>query len=149
MYDKIFESLNLKPNEMFKTEYKNEISDLYYRITENLLIEYSNNGIDFKESYCNLQYFLNGTYIIHKIKGLTKVEKIMLYHARTNNCNWIARDKDGKIFAYKNEPYKNEEKEKWKAENCKKLRIYEEGDVKYTCIKWDDKLPLKIADYIK
>lgn len=56
---------------------------------------------------------------------------------------WLARDKDGKLFAYENKPTKL--KIVWTDVTLPEIRI-EETDERFAFIRWEDELPTKISD---
>lgn len=61
--------------------------------------------------------------------------------------NYIARNKNGKLFLYRLAPYKEEECLSWIGHNCSCLRL--EYNVDFPMIKWEDEKPWSIKDLKK
>ena len=61
--------------------------------------------------------------------------------------NYIARNKNGKLFLYRLAPYKEEECLSWIGHNCSCLRL--EYNVDFPMVKWEDSEPWLIEDLKK
>ena len=135
---KIFEMLDVKPNKVFKIK---EIPNCLYKIEENLNIKITteeNKDVWMRALDC-LPALLNGTYTIEKIKKPTEVEKIAIAYAKLCGFNWLAKDKDGKIYAYDLKPKKD--KANWD-NNGHSLLIQFPIDF----LSWKDEEPYYIAE---
>lgn len=61
-------------------------------------------------------------------------------------ANWLARDKDGEVYAYENKPYKEEWHGEWlrsNEDNGDYIRLLTDG---FDHIKWSDKEPTRIKN---
>ena len=101
----IFKMLDVKPNKVFKIK---EIPNCLYTIEENLNVkvaEEETKDIWMRALDC-LPALLNGTYTIEKIKKPTAAEKIAIDYAKLCGLEWLAKDKNGKVYAYDLKPEK-------------------------------------------
>lgn len=76
------------------------------------------------------------------MKKLSENEKYILYTLLWQDCKWIARDKNGQLFAYKKEPWKDGNG--WKDSV---LAVYA-MNLKLDFVKWEDKEPVRIDEII-
>lgn len=104
--EKIFKILGIEPDEEFKIK---EIPNCLYKINKKLNVKVATT--DHNDFWLRaidvLPALLNGTYTIEKIvKPITEEEKLAVTYAKTCGYKWIAKDKDGTVFAYTHKPEK-------------------------------------------
>lgn len=76
---------------------------------------------------------------------LTEAEKTILGNLRCN-CNYIARDKDGRLYVYDRKPEKRTEM--WHGDNPNGLYNLFPNPL-FSFIKWEDEEPYLISDLLK
>ncbi len=142
----IFELLGVKPEEEFQLRMDSDY-DFLYKLDEKLNIwsyyktlrkwaklEDSSNSI--------LTMILTGEAQIVKIPHPTAEEQIALDYARVCGRKWIARDKNGDIFAYIGKPEKYHAN--WR--NPKDPNDWIKIDYSISFICWEDEEPFYLMD---
>ena len=106
--NKIFKMLGVKPNERFRIKGNNNTLPWLYKKLTVLSFYEDNKQWKWKPLYESaiLQSLLNGTYTIVKFAKMTKEEKIAIEYAKACGCKWMAKDYDGRVFAFKKKPIK-------------------------------------------
>lgn len=144
--DEIFNMLGIKPMEKFRIktlrEYEQKEYDGIFYISSDL-VAYYNNGIACKDytDYTVLPKLLSGSFKI--IKGLstkninpTPEEQTVIDYCKLCGYKYLAKDKIGEIWAYKEKPVKREAM--W-------LDIDDKGimEINYNLsfLSWDDEEP--------
>lgn len=134
--DKVFEILGVKPNKCIKI--KGCIG--LYRIDDNLKLHcsaLSNECVDRNSSNAIIIDILRGEKII--IPAPTEKEQLAIDYARALGCKWIAKDKDGLIYAFTEKPHKMTTI--WTIENGENYEI----QIPISFIHWDDEEPYYIG----
>jgi hypothetical protein len=62
---------------------------------------------------------------------------------------FVARNEDGKLFAYSSKPYKDKNFKCWCVYDCINNRLILNYNVDFPMIKWEDSEPWKIEDLKK
>ena len=133
--EKIFDMLDIKPNEVFKI--KQHCGE--YRLTEDLMLEY-NFGEEDKENWMpfslknDLRFLLNGKYTIVKLSKLTEEEQLAIKYARAGGFKYLVKDKFGFVAAYETKPIRGGSH--WFKENSKVRAV--EIALPISFIKWED-----------
>ena len=141
--NKVFEILGVKPNEYFKmidAEF-NEESNGSYCIDDNLKLhcsELRNEDVERNSSNAIIIDILRGKKVI--IPTPTEKEQLAIDYARALGCKWIAKDKDGLIYAFTEKPHKMTTI--WTIENGENYEI----QIPISFIHWDDEEPYYIGD---
>lgn len=144
--DEIFNMLGIKPMEKFriKTLMQNEqkkYDEIFYLSSD--LVAYYNDGITCKDytDYTVLPKLLSGSFKI--IKGLstknikpTPEEQTVIDYCKLCGYKYLAKDKIGEIWAYKEKPKKREEM--WLDWNNDGIAIIEYN---LSFLSWDDEEP--------
>ncbi len=133
----IFELLDVEPNEEFKI--KSERNDCIYIFDESLNVKIKNDT-GFSSSFCLLSEFICGELEIIKLPKITPEIKIVFDYYKLCGFSWIAKDKSGELYAYKDKC-------------CKYMLGWSCQDDEYTCInydipfiKWEDEEPYYIGE---
>ena len=141
----IFEFLNVEPNEIFQIEG----STNYYRINKDLQL-----FLSATDKTCNKKIWsLSGPYLtiadflcernkIKKIIKLTEKEQLAINYARACGCNWLAKDKNGEIYAYPTKPQKSDIM--WFRDDTSSEIV--EICIPISFLSWEDKTPYYIGD---
>ena len=140
--EKIFEVLGVEPYKEFKLD---NAKDLYtYRITNDLRIEVKvNKFVPWTLSnFIHIRSILLGEHKIIKILKPTKEEQLVIDYARLCGYNWIAKDKDGRCFAYELKPLKIERE--WQSDFSDYTPALEIG-YNLSFLSWEDKEPYYIG----
>ena len=101
--------LGVEPDEKFKLKKKSKDYFLksYYKITPELSVICKDVQTgSWLSTTTSIIDFLLDKYEIIKIPKLTKKEQLAIDYARACGYNWIAKDKAGLCFAFKNKPVK-------------------------------------------
>lgn len=102
--ERIFKMLDIKPNRVFQIK---ETPNCLYKIEENLNVKATTEGSEVWVRVLDcLPALLNGTYTIEKIKEPTEAEKIAIAYAKLCGFEWLAKDNNGKVYAYDLKPKK-------------------------------------------
>lgn len=107
--EKIFELLNIKPNEEFKINslfFENDEKLRTYKLKENMVVEYKDSYGRWNNDWTILPKLLNGEAFIKKIIIPTKEEQIVIDYAKLLGYKWLARDKNGEICGFNEKPTK-------------------------------------------
>lgn len=140
--NKIFKLLGLSPDEVFKVE---GFFDTNYKITQDLKVYMNVDRGRWIKSVYTIADFLNGNLAICKKPIPTKEEQIAIDYALACEYHWLAKDKDGRIYAYKGTPIKNDGNGVWDYDNgysdCM-LRIV----LPISFLSWEDEVPYYIGD---
>ena len=141
--NKVFEILGVKPNEYFKmidAEF-NEESNGSYCIDDNLKLHCSalrDEYVECNSSNAIIIDILRGKKVI--IPTPTEKEQLAIDYAKALGCKWIAKDKDGLIYAFIEKPHKMTPI--WTIENGEFYVI----NIPISFIHWDDEEPYYIGD---
>lgn len=100
--DKIFEMLNVKPNEVFSLRDDTR----QYRITEDLDIQILEDDGDWTYAYPTIRDFLTGLLTIVKIPKPTENDQIVIDYARLCGAKWLSVDKNGTCWMSFGKPTK-------------------------------------------
>ena len=105
---KVFDILGVEPNERFKIKYRenNNIYDDIYFIKEDLNI-YAETKTTERWTDLKIRDLLIEHYEIIKLPKVTEKEQLAIDYLKECGYNWLAKDKDGKVFAYRKRPVKN------------------------------------------
>jgi len=105
---KVFDILGVEPNERFKIKYRenNNIYDDIYFIKEDLNI-YAETKTTERWTDLKIRDLLIEHYEIIKLPKITEKEQLAIDYLKECGYNWLAKDKDGKVFAYRKRPLKN------------------------------------------
>lgn len=138
----VFKLLGLSPDEVFKVD---SPCNGDYKITQDLKV-YMNVDRDlWIKSVYTIADFLNGTLDICKKPVLTEKEQFAINYARACGCHWLAKDKDGSIYAYKGTPIKSDGNGVWDYDDgysdCM-LQIV----LPISFLSWEDDEPYYIGD---
>lgn len=146
----------VEEGEEFKVEYKDHISDCKYRVMNNIM-EWSEIGTKYEGDYYPTCFSINE---INKVKNIVKLPKKKEFSQDTLNffkCidkkwEWIARDKSGDIFGFKEKPKKD--KYVWLCEEydyCLDNTCCIDGlnQSLFDQILWEDEEPIRIDDYVE
>ena len=137
--NKVFEILGVKPNECFKI--KGRIA--LYRIDDDLKLYSTPCGETEERNLLNtiLIGILKGTETIIHLP--TKEEQIAIDYALACGYSWIAKDKDGTIYAYKEKPQKESNNGIWVDNDGNGMLEFE---LPISFLYWDDEEPYYIGD---
>lgn len=138
----VFKLLGLSPDEVFKV---GSLCNEDYKITQNLKVYMNVDRNHWIKSVYTIADFLNGTLDICKKPVLTEKEQFAINYARACGCHWLAKDKDGSIYAYKGTPVKRDGNGVWGYDNgysdCM-LQIV----LPISFLSWEDDEPYYIGD---
>lgn len=138
----VFKLLGLSPNEIFKVKSPNEVD---YKINEGLGILFLNEKGNWEGSQLSLVDFLKGNVTIYKKPIPAKMEQLAIDYALACGYHWLAKDKDGSIYAYKGTPVKRDGNGVWDYDNgysdCM-LQIV----LPISFLSWEDDEPYYIGD---
>lgn len=142
--------LGVEEGEEFKVEYEDHISDVKYRIMNNLM-EWSEIGTKYEGDYYPTCFSLNDA---NKVKNIIRLPKKKQFSQDTLNLfkyidkkfEWIAKDKDGEVWIYIDKPEKRDVS--WENFDLyKPLDIIK--DSLFDQILWEDEEPIYIDDYVE
>lgn len=138
----VFKLLGLSPDEVFKV---NSFFNEGYKITQDLKVYMNVDKDRWIKSVYTIADFLNGNLAICKKPIPTKEEQIAIDYALACEYHWLAKDKDGSIYAYKETPIKSDGNGVWDYDNgysdCM-LRIV----LPISFLSWEDEVPYYIGD---
>lgn len=111
-----------------------------------------NNDVDngygsVNKALCKVYNHNEWTWIRNEKSKLTNDERVILRNV-DKNCKWIARDKSGDLFIYKDKPDKKENKKWCTYLNLGFLPLYTFNHL-FQFIKWEDEDPYSIAELLK
>ena len=144
----------VEEGEEFKVEYEDHISDVKYRIMNNLM-EWSEIGTKYEGDYYPTCFSVNE---INKVKNITKLPKKKQFSQDTLNffkCidkqyKWIAKDNNGDVCIYTNKP--NKKRIYWSLDfvgvGCR-AEIYGFDKSLFDQILWEDEEPVFIDNYVE
>lgn len=138
----VFELLGIKPNEVFNIKGSYEGPD--YRITEELMLLYYRKNEEWLPSAFSLTDILNGELAICKKPIPTEMEQLAVDYALACGCHWLAKDKDGIVYAYKDKPEKK--LCEWSYSNIHIHDDFLEIGLPISFISWEDDEPYYIGD---
>lgn len=146
--NKVFEILGVKPNKYFKmidAEFNKE-SNGSYCIDDNLRLHCSalcDEDVERDSSNAIIIDILRGKKVIIPIP--IEEEQLAIDYALACGYSWIAKNKDGAIYAYKEKPQKSDNARMWGYDNS-----YRDGELKIelpiSFLFWDDEEPYYIGD---
>lgn len=138
----VFKMLNIEPDEEIQLA---NITDAIYRISHNLKVWVRNKNEDGWRTCSNdsLSAILTGQLEIVKIKKPTPEDQIVIDYAKLCGCKWIAKDKNGYIYAFINKPMKNNNEEMWDVDGD---NSYIEIEYQISFLSWEDKEPYFIGE---
>lgn len=137
----IFEMLGVEIGEEFKLS-----NGLRYCLDKNLNLWYRNPEWAegrFETADYSIKDILNAAYKIIKLPKKitpTKEEQTAIDYARLCGYKYLAKDKDGRIYAFDNKPHKIVEKGEWQ-NGFKCLKI----DIPVSFVLWEDAEPYYIG----
>lgn len=142
----IFEFLNVEPDEIFRIEG----STNYFKINKDLqlYLAHSQKNV-FKKlwelcgPHLTISNLLVGKATIEKIIYPTEKEQIAINYAKACGCNWLAKDKNNKIYAYEKKPVKTHYEE-WVCEKISDTSILIKIPISF--LSWNDTEPYYIGD---
>lgn len=79
---------------------------------------------------------------------ISKKDRAFLEYLR-EDYKFVARNEDGKLFAYSSKPYKDKNFKCWCVYDCINNRLILNYNVDFPMIKWEDSEPWKIEDLKK
>ena len=79
---------------------------------------------------------------------ISKKDRAFLDYLR-EEYKFVARNEDGKLFAYSSKPYKDKNFKCWCVYDCINNRLILNYNVDFPMIKWEDSEPWKIEDLKK
>lgn len=100
---KVFDMIGIQPNEPFFFKYGTDKNSYY--ISEGLHI-YSCKNNNISEKYTIRDIIINSSTIETKNSIRAKIETIFKFLVEIYNFYYLAKDENGKIYAYTTEPYK-------------------------------------------
>lgn len=141
--DKVFDILGVEPFEEFLIS-DEEYAGVKYYIDYDLKIYAMPFDSDFEmeEERSNKTFLdiLKNKLKIQKIYKPTKEEQIAIDYARTLGCEWIAKDREGLVYAFTKKPQKLTTV--WNIENGEHYVI----NIPISFIHWEDDEPYYIGD---
>lgn len=138
----VFKLLGLSPNEVFKVK---SLFNEDYKITQDLNVYMNVDKDRWIKSVYTIADFLNGTLDICKKPVLTEKEQFAINYARACGCHWLAKDKDGSIYAYKGTPIKSAGSGVWNYDNGYSDCILQIV-LPISFLSWEDDEPYYIGD---
>lgn len=154
----IFDMLGVEPEEEFRLKFDGGDEFIQtkgkYKLDKSLGTLWFNENIgewrrDLDAIFLDI---LNGTAQIVKIPHPTAEEQLAIDYARACGCKWMAKDKNKKVFAFKNKPIKADPQIN---DNIKSVGIWvNEVDgagwipigIPISFLSWEDKEPFYIGD---
>lgn len=94
----------------------------------------------------NRRKWLESEYIEKPV--INKSDRAFLDYLR-EEYKFVARNEDGKLFAYSSKPYKDKNFKCWCVYDCINNRLILNYNVDFPMIKWEDSEPWKIEDLKK
>lgn len=139
----VFKLLGLSPDEVFKV---GSLCSGNYKITQDLRVYTNVDREHWIMSVYTIADFLNGTLKIYKKPVPTEIEQLAIDYALACGCHWFAKDKDGTIYAYMEEPTKYKKVGRWHPNKpCFSGEVFEIG-LPISFLSWDDEEPYYIGD---
>lgn len=144
--DKVFEMLRVEPKEEFyiratgKIQRGCEDKKIVFRITEELLVELKTIQGNFVGGAYSIMDILKGRAEIVKIPKQikpTKNEQLAIDYTRLCGYKWLAKDKDGRVYAFEEKPVKLSKQ--WGC-NCNSLYV----PISISFISWEDDEPYEL-----
>lgn len=140
--EKVFELLGIKPDEEFKITspfLEKDEKNYLYKLKNNMVVKYKDGYGRWNHDWTILPKILNGEMTIKKVIIPTDNEQIAINYARLLGHNWLAKDKDGTVFAYTEKPHKD--KGGWSRDD------YDASHIEYNIsfISYDDDEPYYIG----
>lgn len=146
----ILKLLNLKPNQSFKITGPMAASsawtpDRVYCFDEDLILYYSSPGInEFSPSmHCKAilyQLLTDPAITIKPVVVPTKEESIAISYFKLAGYKYLAKDGDGRTYAYKGKPSKNLYEKLWEG-HCHAYCV-----INMSFLSWEDKEPYYIGE---
>lgn len=141
--EEIFELLGVSSDEVFKVD---SLFSADYKITKNLKVLTNNGRGHWIKSAFTIADFLNGSLTIYKKSVPTEMEQLAIDYALACGCHWFAKDKDGTIYAYIEEPTKYKKVGRWHPNKpCFSGEVIEIG-LPISFLSWEDKRSFYIGD---
>ena len=143
---KFFDLLEIKPQERFKLKStdNNKMYNFIYYFSDRLSLRYINNvGDDFK-SDLYIEDILNGNLQIVKIPKISEEEKTAIKYFLLAGYKYMAKDKNGKVYAYKTKPIKAPISHWDCCDN--NLSSYCKVDIPISFLSWEDTEPYYIGE---
>ena len=141
----IFEFLNVEPEQVFRIEY----SKNYYKINEWLQVFFCDSIKNVNKNlwtlcgpHITIAHFITKQKKIKKIIMPTEKEQLAINYARACGCNWLAKDKNGEVYAYPTKPQKSDIM--WFREDTSFEIV--EICIPISFLSWEDKTPYYIGD---
>lgn len=138
----IFEMLDIEPCEEFKIDDFNTP----YKLTEKLELKHfiPYNGKWHTSTMISIESILNGACKIKKIVKPTKEEQLAIDYAKACGCKWLAKDKDGCIYAYSTKPIRDNDA--WIINDIFTTHEWIDIKIPISFIHWTDEEPYYIGD---
>ena len=136
--NKVVEILGVKPYECFNLSGDNSLYYIDYELNlhcRTLNDEYKLNNHESNDMIVDILREKE-TIVFYP----TKEEQLAIDYARAIGCKWIAKDKDGFIYAFTEKPHKT--RTVWNVENGEYYVI----QIPISFIHWDDEEPYYIGD---
>ena len=131
--DKVFKMLGVQPEEEFRLNSFNE----NYKFDGRLRLSWNKNGC-WVASTIKLRNIIIGEYTIRKIPKITIEDQVAIDYARICGHEWLARDKECSIYAYRTKPHK--ELDYWTACSSNQRIHYP-----VSFLSWEDEEPYYIG----
>ena len=145
--DKVFDILGVEPFEEFFIA-DEEYSGVKYYIDYDLKIyampSDSDFGMEEERSDIIILDILKNKLKIQRIYKPTEKEQLAIDYALACGYSWIAKDKDGTIYAYKEKPQKIDNNHIWAADNSFRNGTLKIG-LPISFLSWDDEEPYYIG----
>ena len=141
---KFFDLLEIKPQERFKLKStdNNKMYSFIYYFSDRLSLHYINNvGDDFKSDH-DIEDILNGNLQIVKIPKISEEEEIAIKYFLLAGYKYMAKDRDGKVYAYKTKPIKSPIN-LWNCGDDNELSLVE---IPINFLSWEDSEPYYIGE---
>lgn len=139
----IFEMLGVEPEERFKLKINGITPKEYYYIDDYLNVCCIVTENHHETCGFTLNLILAGNVQIIKIPHPTAEEQLAIDYARVCGCKWLAKDEDGKVYAYKGKPIKKYS-HSWR--NANDPNDYLIIALPISFIHWEDEEPFYIGD---
>lgn len=138
----IFKMLGVEPEERFKLKINGITPKEYYYIDDYLNVCCIVTENHHETCGFTLNLILAGTVQIIKIPHPTAEEQLAIDYARACGFNWIAKDEDKKVYAYKGKPIKKHA-HSWR--NANDPNDYLIIALPLSFIHWEDEEPFYIG----
>lgn len=143
--NKVFEILGVEPNEIFRIRGTHNCKPEYYFDNDlelHCVLLGNDSKLDSEKSNKILVNLLRGYFIMQKVIVPTKEEQIAIDYALACGYHWLAKDKDGSIYAYKEKPQKTGYDYMWNDNDKGALEI----GLPISFLSWEDDEPYYIGD---